>query len=264
MRKDRIEERLADLERELKTLKAEQRQSAESIILELKQFQEMVLEEKVVQIREELSRKNRDIALAGYLDGASARLGENLPEPCPRDMKKTCSYIFQKRLEDAAQKLKDTEGEETARATVALAADDDEKMWRLKTMAPCTMCYEKYQKEKENLIKVVEKLSSYKNSIAARVVDDYVRQLPDDMVISSIVDPLSHKARFRMMKSLSMGSMSYKELTEATGYDGGHLLYHLNKLIDAGLVAKNEAAGRYFITEKGIGVMDLVKALYNK
>lgn len=262
MRKDRIEERLADLERELKTLKADQRQSAESIILELKQFQELLLEERVVQIREELARQNRDIALDGYLDGAAARLGEALPEPCPRNMKKTCGYIFRKRLEDTAQRLKDSAGEELVQATVALAADDDEKIGRLKTMAPCTACYGQYQREKDNLVKVVEKLASYKNSIAARVVDDYVRQLPDDMVISSIVDPLSHKARFRMMKSLSLGSMSYKELTEATGYEGGHLIYHLNKLTDSGLVTKSEAGGRYSITEKGIGVMDLVKALY--
>jgi hypothetical protein len=34
--------------------------------------------------------------------------------------------------------------------------------------------------------------------------------------------------------------------------------------MDAGLVAKSESAGRYSITEKGIGVMDLVKTLYHK
>lgn len=264
MRKDRIEERLADLERELKTLKAEHRQSTESIIMELKQFQEMLLEEKVVEIREELSRNNMDIVLTGYLDDASARLEEGLPNLCPRDMKKTCRYIFQKRLEDAAAKLKGTQGPEMAEAATAIARDDEERIGRLKTMAPCTTCYGTYKKEKENLVRMVEKLTSYKNSITVRVVDDYVRQLPDDMVISTIVDPLSHKARFKMLKSLATGSMSYKELTEATGYDGGHLIYHLNKLTDAGLVAKGDSTGRYSITEKGIGVMDLVKALYYK
>jgi len=109
---------------------------------------------------------------------------------------------------------------------------------------------------------VVEKLSSYRKSIAARVVDDYIRELSDDMVIAFIVSPLSHKARFRIMKSLSLGSMSYKDLSEATGYSGGRLIYHLNMLTSAGLVVKNDAASRYSITEKGVGVVDLVKMLY--
>ncbi len=264
MRKDRIEERLADLERELKSLKSAQSQGIESIIVELKQFQEMMLEEKVVEIREELARESRDVVLHSYLEDASVRLEESLPDPCPRDMKKTCKYLFGKRLEDAAQKLKGAEGGDITDTAVAITRDDEERIGRLKTISPCARCYGMYSNEKDGLVKVMGRLSSYRNDISARVVDDYIRQLPDDLVVSTILGPLAHKARFRMLKSLSVGSMSYKELTEATGYEGGHLIYHLNKLTDAGLAVKSESSGRYAITEKGIGVMDLVKSLYYK
>lgn len=263
MRKDRIEERLADLERELKSLKSEHRQSTESIILELKQFQEIVLEEKVAEIRAELSKGYMGIALDGYLDEASAKLEGGLPDPCPRNMREKCTTTFRKRMESAAGKLKEVEGQGVDQAASDIARDDDAILGHLKDNAACSSCYRRYSNERENLAKIVGRLSSYKSSIASRTVDDYVRKLPDDLVIASIVDPLSHKARFRMLKSLSFGGMSYKELTEATGYDGGHLLYHLNKLIDAGLAQKNEAGGGYFITQKGIGVMDLVKMLYH-
>ena len=263
MRKDRIEERLADMDRELKALKSAQGRGIESIVAELKQFQELLLDEKVAGIREELSRESREIALDSYLEDASARLGESLPDPCPRDMRKTCRYIFQKRLEDSAQKLKTAEGEDIGEVATALARDDEESIGRLKTMGNCSLCYGMYDREKENLLKMMERFTSYKNDIAARVVDDYVRQLPDDAVVSKILEPLSHKARFRMLKSLSLGSMSYKELADATGYEGGHLIYHLNKLIEAGLVLKNDS-GLYVISGKGMGVMDLVKLLYAK
>lgn len=264
MRKDRIEERLADLERELKALKSAQSRGVESIIMELKQFQEMMLEEKVAEIREGLARDSRIAVMECYLEDASARLDKGLPDHCPRDMKGTCKYIFGKRLEDAAQMLRGAEDGAIAETVTAIAQDDEQKIGRLKTLDPCSRCYDRYSNEKDSLVKVMERLSSYRSNISARVVDDYIRELPDDLVVSTILDPLSHKARFRMLKSLSVGSMSYKELTEATGYEGGHLIYHLNRLMDAGLVAKSESAGRYSITEKGIGVMDLVKMLYHK
>ncbi len=45
------------------------------------------------------------------------------------------------------------------------------------------------------------------------------------------------------------------------GLECGHLNYHLVKLSQAGLIAKAED-GRYVLTDKGSGVMSLVKRLY--
>lgn len=85
----------------------------------------------------------------------------------------------------------------------------------------------------------------------------------DDLVISNLVDPLSHEIRFAMLKALSTGSMTFKELSKLTDSEGGHLLYHLNKLIDSGLVVKTAADKRYSLTDKGMGVMELIKKLYS-
>ncbi|MGB9978749.1 winged helix-turn-helix domain-containing protein [Methanobacterium sp.] len=92
----------------------------------------------------------------------------------------------------------------------------------------------------------------------------FISELPDDLVISSIVEPLSHEIRFSMLKALSTGSMTFKELSQLTNSKGGHLIYHLNKIIDSKLVMKNDASKRYFITDKGMGVMDIIKNLYKK
>ena len=65
-----------------------------------------------------------------------------------------------------------------------------------------------------------------------------------------------------MLKSLTSGNRSYKDLGEITGFTGGHLLYHLNKLTDASLVQKDSETGLYRITEKGTGVMEIVRKMY--
>ena len=39
-------------------------------------------------------------------------------------------------------------------------------------------------------------------------------------------------------------------------------MYHLNRLIGAGLVRKADGGERYAITDRSLGVMDLVRKLY--
>ena len=64
-----------------------------------------------------------------------------------------------------------------------------------------------------------------------------------------------------MLKSLSVKSLTYSELAGLSGIDGGHLLYHLNKLVSAGLV--NKAEGMYHISDRGRGIMELIKKLFS-
>jgi len=70
---------------------------------------------------------------------------------------------------------------------------------------------------------------------------------------------LSHKQRFSMLKAISPGSMSSRDLSELTGSKGGHHLCHLNVLTGAGLVPKNDSGKSYCITDQGYGAMDLKK-----
>ncbi|RXL78454.1 ArsR family transcriptional regulator, partial [Citrobacter sp. AAK_AS5] len=78
-----------------------------------------------------------------------------------------------------------------------------------------------------------------------------VADLPDEEVLSTLIEPLSHPVRFAIMKGLSGGSLSYSELSALTGYKGGHLLFHVTRLVEAGLIAKSETSGLYALTEKG-------------
>lgn len=261
MRKDRIEEKLRDLENEIRVLKSEYRQDMMSIVSELRKFQEIVLEERMYDLREELSRGYQQITLDNNIACSARSFDEKLLNPCPMDAREKCMRVFLEHLQTIALNLKSSmaEGIKSSVQTIYACDTADLKMLEKE---PCKHCYDVYLRERENLVAMAEKLARYKESLISRNNNVYISQLPDDVVISSIIDPLSHEARFRMLKSLSSGSMSYKDLTEVTGYEGGHLLYHLNKLITAGLVIKNESSGRYTISGKGMGVMELIKKLY--
>jgi predicted transcriptional regulator len=112
-------------------------------------------------------------------------------------------------------------------------------------------------------MKAIGELSLTRSGLKRQGQIAYMKDLPDEMVLSRIIEPLSHPVRFSMIKALSRGGMSYKELSTLTGYKGGHLLFHVTRLIEAELVAKDATSGQYLITEKGFGLIEMIKKMYS-
>jgi DNA-binding HxlR family transcriptional regulator len=127
----------------------------------------------------------------------------------------------------------------------------------------CEFCQPVYIEERDRLLEMGKKFATYRESLRSKRSRPYFKQLPDDLTVSELIEPLSHRARFVMLKNLTSGCMSFKELGAVTGYDGGHLTYHLNKLASAGLIAKEES-GAYQITDKGMGVMEVIRKMYGR
>ena len=126
---------------------------------------------------------------------------------------------------------------------------------------PCEKCVNVYEAEKDGIGRIAERLRKSRQSARPANADVLISQLPDDIVISSLLEPLSHESRFLMLKSLSVKSLTYSEIAGLSGIEGGHLLYHLNKLVSSGLV--NKADGMYAISDRGMGIMELIKKLYS-
>ena len=234
MRKDTVAQKLERLEHEVLALKSEQRDGIDSLRTTLKQFQELMLEEKMASIMDRMSLEYRDMAIGSSLDGAYHTLDKKLPDPCPKGMRAKCMQSFLSQLEaDAAGTTCDAHDFNALKGT------------------PCEKCVNAYEAEKDSISRIAERLRKSRQSARPASAEMLISQLPDDIVISSIVEPLSHEARFMMLKSLSVKSMTYSELSGISGLDGGHLLYHLNKLVSSGLV--NKADGMYHIIRQGHG-----------
>jgi predicted transcriptional regulator len=66
--------------------------------------------------------------------------------------------------------------------------------------------------------------------------------------------PLSHEVRLQIMLSIFKGNNRFAHFIEATGLSGGHLLYHVNKLIEHGFIQQYYSKD-YGLTKKGMRVL---------
>jgi hypothetical protein len=77
---------------------------------------------------------------------------------------------------------------------------------------------------------------------------------------ADVLGPIAHVARLQIMLSVFQGNCRFADFTRCTSLRGGHLLYHVRKLVEHGFMAKD--AGRdYHLTPKGIRVLALLTQL---
>lgn len=263
MRKDKIEERISQLEKEVRTLKTDHKYGVDTILTEMRTFQNFIIEERIATIHQQLEERYKKLFTNLLLKNATNVMDEEFHDPCVRNRRKECNELFLSRLRSIANA---SDYSDQALNHDSEYGNEEEFVAQHPTVTefPCKDCYNIYLNQKKQLQKTVTNLADYKKSLLGKNDNTFISELPDDAVISSIVEPLSHENRFAMLKALSTGSMTFKELSQLTNSKGGHLIYHLNKIIDSGLVIKDDASKRYSITDKGMGVMDLIKKLYNK
>jgi len=256
MRKDRIEERLTQLEQDIRTLKTDHREGIDDILTEMRTFQNIIIEEKIDEIRRQLTKRYEKLLIDLLINNAENNLDKQCQDPCIRNRRKECHDMLISRLHDMIKSADQVQSGSTR-------LNDDELLAEHPILgtSPCKECFQTYLHEKNQLKNTLDRLADLKQSLSRKNGGVFISELPDSVAISNLVDPLSHENRFAMLKALSTGSMTFKELGELTDSKGGHLIYHLNKLIDSGLVIKTDS-GRYSLTDKGMGVMELIKKLY--
>jgi DNA-binding transcriptional ArsR family regulator len=88
------------------------------------------------------------------------------------------------------------------------------------------------------------------NVVSGEMPDDPADMLPDDSVLSldeylDMHAAVGHRTRYEILYRLvHRGEMSPKELEDALTIDDSTLHYHLNKLVEAGLVEKRKRTER--------------------
>lgn len=234
----------------LKELKLEM----ENLRKELSRIEGSILRERVKAVEEALSQ-NR---LLLYADQLSEELDEDLakivdPE-CENRLQCVRSY---KGMATESINL-------TKNAKPADAINDlDSKIEKIGSMiqkangSSCEICHRNFQKKLKRekrafqTIVLVEKTSA----------NDSQKELNIANLVETILEPLANTARLKMVISLSEGKKSFSKLTQITSLKGGHLIFHIKKLLDAGLVAQEDNKGDYIITPKGVEAAKKVSML---
>ncbi len=87
--------------------------------------------------------------------------------------------------------------------------------------------------------------------------------LPEELIVNDILEPLSNKQRLQIMKAIAIETKTFSALTELTGLRGGNLLFHLQKLLDSGMILQRHERGDYMITDKGFKVLRSIGDMYS-
>ena len=68
---------------------------------------------------------------------------------------------------------------------------------------PCSTCFSAYLHEKKQIKKTVDRLAGSRDSPIGKKKSLFLSELPNDVVISTLVEPLSDENRFAMLKEHS-------------------------------------------------------------
>jgi len=82
-----------------------------------------------------------------------------------------------------------------------------------------------------------------------------ILEIPEELLVKEILEPISNMQRLQILKAVFEGTKTFSDFSELTGLRGGNLLFHLQKLLDGGMILQRHERGDYMITEKGFRVL---------
>lgn len=171
-------------------------------------------------------------------------------------MKEACKGLFSDLLKNNLDQIREREvSEDSIRNTKS-------KMEQMRGKAPyeqCKNCFSEAFRLFDKQTDLMRSLRVYRDNDVTR---ESVKDLPEENIVSDILEPLSNKQRLQMLKALSGETKTFSALSRLTGLRGGNLLFHLQKLQDGGMILQRHERGDYMITEKGYRVLKWVSELY--
>jgi DNA-binding transcriptional ArsR family regulator len=123
----------------------------------------------------------------------------------------------------------------------------------------CTACIGDMATLFEKQLDLMRSLGVYRQEKAKEAS---VGDIPEEMIVREIFEPLGNVQRFQMLKSLGTGTRSFSDLSRLTGLRAGNLLFHIKKLTESGMVLQRRERGDYIITDRGYRTLLGIAALY--
>jgi predicted transcriptional regulator len=195
-----------------------------------------------------------EVMVSQAMDDVEEGLLRNMVKRC--DMKVPCRDTFTAFLQKNAALLEN----EVVREAVIITNQDE--LNRLRETAPydkCNRCFDEVARLFGKQVRLMRSMRIYLNTSDIR---DEISELPEDWLVVSILDPIASKYRLQIMKSVSRETRTFSKLSSLTGLRGGNLLFHIDRLIESGMIVQRHDRGDYMITEKGFKVLKGVSDVY--
>lgn len=201
------------------------------------------------------SRKDMVNTMIGYvIEDAKSSLDDNMVKRC--DMRDRCRAKFMEFLENNAASLRQdsVSGESVLEYKSALSA--------LKATAPhkrCDVCFSEVNGLFEKQVSLMKSMQIY-NAGEPKALN--ITAIPEEAVVIEVLEPISNKKRIQILKALYYEPKTFSALSELTGLRAGNLLFHLQKLLNGGMIIQRHEGGDYMITDKGYKVLAMINEIY--
>jgi len=179
-------------------------------------------------------------------DDIEEGLDKNMIDYCK--MKESCKDKFKYFLEQNSELIKEQ--------NISKEAINDKKVQlvEIKNSAPfdkCDICFSEVDSLFDKQINLISSLQIYNN----KEDKAEIHSIPEEIMVKSVIEPISNKQRLQILKSISLKTMTFTDLSELTGLRGGNLLFHIQKMLENDLILQRHERGDYMITEKGYNIL---------
>lgn len=223
---------------------------------ELRRIEGSIVKERLRTVEKALAQNYLELYASQMEEGLDERLGRLVREDCGK--RGRCVESFRTPLTGLLEVIRE-------RGLKSIFADLDMKLRQVENAlnevldTPCELC-------QRNLLETLrnEKQAFQKIAVLEPFHRDEKIECPVDIsfLVDSVLEPLANSARLKIFIIIyNNGRKSFSELSEIVGMRGGHLIFHLKKLLHAGLITQEGRKGSYIITPRGVDVIRKILSL---
>ncbi|WP_292390042.1 winged helix-turn-helix domain-containing protein [Methanosarcina sp. UBA5] len=204
-------------------------------------------------------RKSFMRPMVDYLcDDANDRMHTRMTADC--GMRDFCEMAFRELLQETAGLI----GKGRIEAeTIKLYRDRLEELKKEAKSSDCSRCFSEATNLFEKQVRLMRSLQIYEEKDEEDKKID-ISEIEPERLVTEVCEPVANRQRLLMLKALSGESKTFSELSKLTGLRGGNLLFHLQKLLETGMVLQRNERGDYIITRKGYSTLQGLSRIYSE
>ncbi|WP_292373600.1 winged helix-turn-helix domain-containing protein [Methanosarcina sp. UBA411] len=203
-------------------------------------------------------RKSFMKPMVDYLcEDASERMHTRMTAEC--GMREFCEKAFRELFQETAELV--GRGKVEAE-TIKLYRNRLEELKKEAKSPNCSKCFSEATNLFEKQVKLMRSLQIYEDREEDKKID--ISGIEPEKLVTEVCEPVANRQRLLMLKALSGESKTFSELSKLTGLRGGNLLFHLQKLLETGMVLQRNERGDYIITRKGYSTLQGLSRIYSE
>ncbi|AKB50935.1 Transcriptional regulator, ArsR family [Methanosarcina barkeri str. Wiesmoor] len=204
----------------------------------------------------ESSRREYSSTILNHLlEDIETGLERNMVKKCPEKI--NCTSAFTSLLQQNAELIKHGKVDDN------LISNNRKKLDELRCGAPFSKCEQCFSEVSSLFTKQVNLMRSMRIYSDSQEHKSNISSIKTDTIMSEILEPISNNHRLEILKAVSFEMKSFSAFSELTSLRGGNLLFHLQKLLDNGLILQMHERGDYMITDKGLKILQGLQEIYS-